>query len=237
MWQPRDGQSLKELLAELDITWDDRLEQALQHTSFVRESYLPPEQSNARMEFLGDAILGGLVAEHLYLTRLHAPEGELTKIKAACVSEGALAARARALGLNKLIKLGKGEEDSGCRSKPSILAGALEAVIAAVYLSGGLEKARAFVVRLFLPTLAAVQQQAHRGDFKSALQELTQGLSRTLPQYEVRGESGPPHDRTFVVEAVFRGKVIGVGEGKSKRSAEQAAARQALENADSWAQG
>ncbi|MFQ6132073.1 MAG: ribonuclease III [Armatimonadota bacterium] len=235
MWQPRESSSLKEVLQELDIPWDDRLEQALRHSSFVREKGLPPEASNARMEFLGDAILGALIAEYLYQTRPAAAEGELTKTKAAVVSEGALAARARALGIGKLVKLGRGEDEGGCREQPSILAAALEAVIAAVYLSGGVEKARAFVTSVFLPALAAVQQQDHHGDFKSALQELTQELSRTLPRYHVREESGPPHNRTFVVEAIFRGNVIGVGEGRSKRSAEQAAAREALERADSWA--
>lgn len=235
MWEPEHSQSLAELLEDLEIAWDDRLRQALQHSSFVRESGLPPEHSNARMEFLGDAILGALVAEHLYAMYPRATEGDLTKIKAAAVSESVLAAGARALGLDKLVKLGKGEEDSGCRDQPSILAATLEAVIAAIYLSAGVEKVRAFLVSILLPTLAAIQQQDYRGDFKSALQELTQELSRTLPHYQVRRECGPPHDRTFVVEAIFRGKVIGVGEGKSKRSAEQEAARQALEQADSWA--
>ncbi len=228
------NERLIETIERLGIKRGPLLEQALRHSSFVREAGEPGLESNERLEFLGDAVLDLVIATHLYRTHPKAAEGELTKIKAAVVSEASLAECGRALGLGRQLKLGRGEEEIGCRSRPSILAATLEAVIGAVYLRQGLRRTQQFVLHVLGPALEALQHHALRGDFKSALQERTQGLTKETPTYVVRAEDGPPHERTFVVEASFGGRVIGVGKGRSKRQAEQEAARQALANADSW---
>jgi len=193
-----------------------------------------PDESNERLEFLGDAVLDLVVAGYLYRTHPSKTEGDLTKIKAVAVSQCTLAKCAGKLGVGNLMRLGKGEEELGCRTQPSILASAFEAIIAAIYLTHGLHAAGDFILRTLGPEIAAIADEGYRSDFKSALQELTQNRSKVTPQYAVIEQRGPPHDRTFVVEARFHSNAVGVGVGKSKREAEQEAAREALSTAGTW---
>ncbi len=231
-----DGyESLRDILAELGIERNPLLERALCHSSYAREAGMRADEANERLEFFGDAVLDLVVAGHLYRTHPYKSEGDLTKIKAVAVSQGTLARRADELGIGDMIRLGKGEEELGCRRQPSILASALEAVIAAIYLTDGLQLARDFILRTLGPDIAEIAGDGYRSDFKSALQEFTQNRSKATPQYAVVEQHGPPHDRTFVVEARFQNETVGKGVGKSKREAEQEAAREALTAADSWA--
>ncbi|NLW79375.1 MAG: ribonuclease III [Ruminococcaceae bacterium] len=198
------------------------LKTALTHTSYANEAKGRP-QNNERMEFLGDSILSFVVAEHLFAAGQLA-EGELTRRRAALVCEGALAAYARQVDLGAHLKLGKGEEQSGGRQRPSILADAFEALIAAIYLDGGIEPARAFI----LPFVRRAAVQSGGDDYKTRLQEVIQQNPQEHLQYQVAGESGPDHDKTFTVKVYLNTNCIGTGTGHSKKLAEQQAARQAL---------
>jgi len=201
------------------------LRQALTHKSAEQETGLT---SNERLEFLGDAVLGLTIAVHLYRAHPELAEGELTKLKAVAVSEGMLARVAQELGLGEHLVLSRGEEQSGGRTRTSILADALEAVFAAVYLDRGMAIARRLILALLDERLREIEREEHELDYKTLLQEKIQRLHRTPPTYRVVDESGPDHDRTFVAEVRVAGKVLGRGQGKSKKQAEQAAARQAL---------
>jgi len=204
-------------------------ERALTHRSGAQESAQDGEErgSYERLEFLGDAVLGLLAGEWLY-RRFPADEGELSKRKSYLVSEPVLAEHARALGLGPLLRLGVGEERSGGRDKPSLLADALEAVIGAVYLDGGLEAARRLVEPLLERGAAEYQLGAARRDAKTALQERLQADAGALPEYRLAGSSGPDHEKQFVVECWAAGRCIGRGAGSSKKRAEQEAAADAL---------
>lgn len=199
--------------------------QALIHKSAQQETNLP---SNERLEFLGDAVLGLTVAGHLYRLHPDLAEGELTKLKAAAVSESVLAKVAQELELGNYLTLSRGEEQSGGRNRVSILADALEAVLGAVYLDRGMTMARQVILKLLERHLRAIERAEHELDYKTLLQERIQELHRTPPTYRVVAESGPDHDRTFGVEVRAGGRVLGRGVGKSKKQAEQAAAREAL---------
>lgn len=202
------------------------LRQALVHKSAQQEMSLP---SNERLEFLGDAVLGLTVATFLYRSHPDLAEGELTKVKAVAVSEPVLAKVARQLDLGAYLVLAKGEEQSGGRNRSSILADALEAVIAAIYLDRGVIAARGMVLSLLDGQLRAIERSEHELDYKTLLQEKIQELHRKPPSYHMVNESGPDHDRTFVAEVRLSGRVLGKGTGKSKKQAEQAAARDALQ--------
>jgi ribonuclease III len=209
----------------------DLLATALTHTSWINEAAAPGRVDNERLEFLGDAVLA-LVTSDLLMTRLpDAPEGELSRARAALVSEGGLGRAAAALDLGRFIWLGRGEEKTGGRSRPSILANALEALLGAVYLDGGLEAARAIAAQLFQSDLGDVRRYA-RLDFKSRLQERAQALWQVAPVYEVVGVSGPDHDKRFEVSLAIAGQSWGRAGGRSKKEAEQAAAAAALEMID-----
>lgn len=203
------------------------LRQALVHKSAQQEMNLAP---NERLEFLGDAVLGLVVAGSLYRTHPDLTEGELTKVKAVAVSEPVLAKVARELGLGAYLILAKGEEQSGGRNRSSILADALEAVIAAIYLDRGMTVARKMILSLLDEHVRAIERSEHELDYKTLLQEKIQELHRKPPSYHVVNESGPDHDRTFVAEVRLSGRMLGRGTGKSKKQAEQAAAHDALEN-------
>jgi ribonuclease-3 len=203
------------------------LRQALVHSSAEQELNLI---SNERLEFLGDAVLDLIVAEHLYRSHPDLAEGELTKVKAVAVSEPVLAAVARALDLGPYLVLARGEEQTGGRTRSSTLADAVEAIIAAVYLDRGFRAARALVLRLLADHLDAIERHEYEPDYKTLLQEKVQEVQRTPPTYRVVSESGPDHDRTFVAEARAGRQVLGRGVGKSKKQAEQAAAREALQD-------
>lgn len=199
---------------------------ALTHASFVNEQ---PEsvEDNERLEFLGDAVLDFLVSEELYSGRPDLAEGSLTRLRATIVCEPSLAACASDLGLDRVVRLGRGEEATGGRSKASILAGCMEAVTAAVYLDCGLDGARAFVREFVIAPSARDMEAAP--DSKTALQETLQARCPCVQiSYRVTACEGPDHDRTYTVEVVVDGRRAGLGRGRSKRAAEQDAARDAL---------
>jgi ribonuclease III len=213
------------------------LSQAFCHASYAREAGLGPSASNQRLEFLGDAILDMVLAEHLFLAHPEVPEGALTKMKAATVRAEALARTARRMALGQYLLLGKGEEETGGRGKSSILADCLEALLGAVYLATDLATVTGFVLSHFASALAEMEAQQHVFDYKTALQELLQQHTKRTPTYTTVGTSGPPHDRTFHVEVHFGDLHIGTGEGPSKQAAQQAAARAALETKGEWLPG
>lgn len=228
--------ALRDLARRLNVSFvpEELLRLAFQHTSYVQEHGLDEVASNQRLEFLGDAVLDLVLAAHLYETYPEMPEGDLTRRKAALARQSALASVARDLDLGRYLLLGRGEEASGGRRKASLLADAVEALIGAVFLAGGYEAARDFVLRIFARLLDDVMQRETPTDHKSALQELLQSRGQSPPTYVVVSTEGPPHDRRFTVQAIYRGSVIGVGQGSSKRSAEQRAAAEALDHADEW---
>jgi ribonuclease-3 len=201
---------------------------ALTHMSFVHEQKLTPDDSNERLEFLGDAVLELCISDFLYHKYPEMPEGELTKKRAALVCEDTLARLARGLSLGDFLLLGQGEAGEGGRDKPSILADAFEAVLGALYLDGGMQIVQNLIQRLFAP-LADNATRVQK-DYKSTLQEILQKSSRETAMYEIVNEEGPPHRRAFTAVAVFQGRVLGEGTGASKKSAEQAAAAQALKS-------
>ena len=199
--------------------------QALLHKSAQQELGLP---SNERLEFLGDAVLGLVVATHLFRAYPEWAEGDLTKLKAVAVSEPVLARVARQLDLGAYLLLAKGEEQSGGRGRASILADAVEALIAAIYLDRGMRVVREMILSLLGDHLEAIARSECDLDYKTLLQEKIQELHRKPPTYHVVAESGPDHDRTFTAEVRLAARTLGKGSGKSKKQAEQAAARDAL---------
>ncbi len=202
------------------------LQNALTHSSYSNERWHDGLRSNERLEFLGDSILGMVVAEHLYRSFPNRPEGELTRMRADMVCENALAQIAQRIGLGKHLLLGHGEEHSGGRTRPSILADAVESVIAACFLDGGMEAARSFIDRFVLENVPV--QRMHNVDYKTQLQELVQQKKNQQIQYCPAGESGPDHDKQFLVTVRINGTVVGSGSGSSKKRAEQEAARAAI---------
>ena len=203
------------------------LQNALTHSSYANERWHNSLMSNERLEFLGDSILGMLVAEYLYRNFPDRPEGELTRMRADMVCEKTLAAVANRIGLGKHLMLGNGEEQGGGRSRNSILADAVESVIAASFLDGGMEAALQFIQKFILVEVPVTK--LHNADYKTALQELVQQKKNQVLSYTLVGESGPDHDKCFDVEVKLNGKVVGVGSGSSKKRAEQDAARAAIE--------
>ena len=197
---------------------------ALTHSSYANERGLG--ECNERLEFLGDSVLGIVTAEYFYHNLNHLPEGEMTKKRAACACEKSLYKFAKEIDLGKYIYLGKGEENMGGRDRASILADAFEAVIAAIYLDSGLEDARKFVLRF---VKKAANENISLKDYKTELQEIIQKNPDEHLSYVLVGESGPDHDKRFEVEVMLNSNVIGCGIGRSKKLAEQEAARQALE--------
>jgi len=204
------------------------LEAALTHKSYLNESPDPSREDNERLEFLGDAVLDLVISERFLSQFPGAPEGDLSKLKARTVSETALSHVARRLDLGSSLVLGRGEELTGGRDKPSLLADALEAVIAAVYLDGGLAAARQVVLTAFSDLFDNLSRP-EVADHKTELQEICQRDFSVLPVYRVLRESGPDHHKQFYVELLIRGEVYGVGTGRSKKEAEQQAARHALD--------
>ena len=205
------------------------LEHALTHKSRTAEDPSGGVADNESLEFLGDAILGFVAADVLYREFPEYTEGPKSKAKAALVSTTALAGMSRALGLGDALLLGRGEEKTGGRTKQALLADVFEAVIAAIYLDGGIEPARAFVERQIRPLLADVRRSPVFGrDHKSALQERLQGQGRSLPTYRIAAETGPDHQKVFRVEVRIDGQVAATGTGRTKKDAEQEAARLAL---------
>ena len=205
------------------------LEEALRHSSYANEHRSGHMQSNERLEFLGDSVLGFVTAAFLFAHHPDLPEGDLTRIRAALVCEKSLHELAERLELGRYLKLGRGEEAGGGRKRPSILADATEAVFAAVYLDGGIDAASALIHRLLLDGPQEEAAEERRRDYKTALQELVQRHSGQILSYELTGEQGPDHDKTFVVRVLLNGESIGSGTGHTKKEAEQSAAKNALE--------
>lgn len=220
---------LSELEKALGYTFRDRrlLENALAHSSYANEKWKNSLASNERLEFLGDSILGFVVAEYLYRNCPDHPEGDLTRMRADLVCEVSLAQVAAKLGLGKHLLLGHGEEQGGGRTRNSINADAVESVIAAAYLDGGFQAAKGIIDRLILTDMP--KGKPRNCDYKTALQELVQRKKNQVLAYTLLTESGPDHDKTFRVEVTLNGEVVGIGTGTSKKRAEQAAAEQAIE--------
>jgi ribonuclease-3 len=225
----RDGVGTLE--RAIDYRFRDRglLEHAMTHTSRANEDPSGAIADNESLEFLGDAVLGFIVADLLYHEFPDFDEGRKSKVKASFVSTATLARQAERLQLGAQLLLGRGEEKTGGRLKQALLADAYEALIAAIYLDGGMAQARAFVAREFAPLLSHVRESGVIGqDHKSALQEYLQSHDRPLPEYRLAGTAGPDHRKRFLVEAVVEGEAVATGSGSSKREAEQEAARLAL---------
>ena len=218
---------MKSLEEKLGYTFQDKflLENALTHSSCANESK-GRLHSNERLEFLGDSILGMVVAEHLYRNHPDLPEGELTRTRAALVCEESLVEVAHDLGLGDYLKLGKGEEAGGGRTRPSIRADAVEAVLAAVYLDGGIGSARKIIQKYILSR--EIEGLNSQRDYKTALQELIQRESGQSLKYRLTGSEGPDHDKRFFVEVDLNGQPVGAGKGHSKKEAEQMAAKAAI---------
>lgn len=203
------------------------LQNALTHSSYANERWHNSLLSNERLEFLGDSVLGMLVAEYLYSNFPNRPEGELTRMRADMVCEQTLAAAANRIGIGEHLLLGHGEEQGGGRKRNSILADAMESVIAACFLDGGMEAALKVVQQFILVEVPVTK--LHNADYKTKLQELVQQKKNQILTYRLAGQSGPDHDKQFDVEVSLNGQVVGSGSGSSKKRAEQMAARSAIE--------
>ena len=217
-----DYEALERVLGH---TFQDKalLETALTHTSFANEAR-HGTQHNERLEFLGDSVLSIVVAEYLF-THSSLPEGDLTRMRASLVCEAALFTFAQKIGLGRWLRLGHGEEMGGGRTRPSVVSDAFEAVIAALYLDGGIDAARAFILPF---VTSALTKQSAEEDYKTKLQEVVQQNPSERLRYVVASQTGPDHDKHFVVEVHLNSNCIGSGEGHSKKQAEQAAAKEAL---------
>ncbi len=205
------------------------LEQALTHRSRAAEDASGGVADNESLEFLGDAVLGFVVADMLFRQYPDFDEGQKSKIKASVVSTQALAQCAERMGLGEHLILGRGEEKTGGRQKPALLADTFEALVAAIYLDGGFEAAAAFLRRELHAAIDEGRDHTRVRDYKSALQERLQADGRPLPEYRVSGESGPDHRKVFSVDVLVGGDVLGSASGRAKKEAEQEAARQALD--------
>ncbi len=220
--------TMKILEEKLGYTFRDKglLLHALTHSSYANEHRGSGLTSNERLEFLGDSVLGMVVADYLFRIHADMPEGELTRTRAALVCEGSLYEVAKTLGLGAYLRLGKGEDAGGGRTRPSILADATEAMLAAVYLDGGITPARAIIQKFILDK---EREKAVDRDYKTALQELVQRTPGQVIAYQLVDELGPDHARVFVMEVSVSGRAVGQGRGRTKKEAEQLAARAALE--------
>lgn len=221
---------LKDLEAALGYPFENitLLQNALTHSSYANERWHNSLMSNERLEFLGDSILGMVVAEYLYRNFPDRPEGELTRMRADMVCETSLAAVADQLCLGRHLMLGHGEEQGGGRSRASILADAVESVIAAAFIDGGMAAAQG-IIRQFILCNVPIEKM-HNADYKTALQERVQKKKNQVITYHLIDQSGPDHDKHFSVEVRLNGEVAGKGEGSSKKRAEQAAACDAMKN-------
>ena len=222
---------LAELEEKLGVRFRDRslLHLALVHGSAGTEGRSRHGENYERLEFLGDSVLNLAISDHLYRMFPRRLEGDLARLRAGLVSEGALARVARDIDLGRYVMLGRGEEKGGGRSRPGLLADALEAVLGAVYIDSGYGVAHYCVTRWFGDELTQLEEPGE-GDYKSQLQELVQQLERRLPRYRITGQRGPEHERAFVATVEVNGRTLGEGSGRSKKEAEQAAARRALDH-------
>ena len=221
---------MDELENKLEYRFHDRalLLTALSHSSYANENKNAGLMSNERLEFLGDSVLGQVVASHLYLSYPKMPEGQMTRFRAELVCEQSLYEVALSLDLREYIKLGKGEENTGGRDRESILADAVEAIIAALYLDGGLQVAKTFIDKNILAGINTAESH-QMSDYKTALQEYVQRKSGQSLSYVLLSESGPDHNKSFTMQVQLNDKPIGMGQGRTKKEAEQFAAKNGLE--------
>jgi ribonuclease-3 len=196
---------------------------AFSHRSYANEN-ADHRDNNERLEFLGDSVLGLVVASYLYHILSDRPEGDLAKIKSFVVSEDILSGLAKNLEIDRLLLIGKGEEHSGGRTKKALLADALEAVFGAYYLDAGFPEAQRFILQLLVPEINNVLEDRHKKDYKTLLQEHVQKVHKSYPKYVLTDKTGPDHDKTFFMEVQVNGKSLGTGSGKNKKEAEQEAA-------------
>lgn len=229
---------LRQLGEKLEYDFNDLrlLDLAISHSSWSNEQpthYDPALTCNERLEFLGDSVLGLVISHYLYTTFPHAPEGELSRMRANLVNTHALAECAKRLDIGSYLLLGKGEEQQGGREKVSILADALEAILAAIYLDGGLKAAGGLIRRIFKDKIEDSSQHVNHKDHKSVLQEKIQAIMPSHPQYKLLSSTGPDHQKMFQVAVLLQGKTLATGQGRSKKQAEQDAARHSLEKFDS----
>ncbi|MBE6948274.1 MAG: ribonuclease III [Ruminococcaceae bacterium] len=218
---------MNELEKKLNYSFKDigLLNTALSHSSYANENKKLGEVCNERLEFLGDSILGVVTADYLYKNFPDMPEGQMTKTRSELVCEPSLHGVAQELNLGKYLRLGKGEEMGGGRTRPSIMADAVEAILAAVYLDGGIEEAAKIIKRFILVN---VESGVKNHDYKTTLQEFVQKKNDQVLKYEMVDATGPDHAKTFVFRVLLNGEEIGEGVGRTKKEAEQNAARQAL---------
>lgn len=219
---------MKELEKKLNYTFknSELLKNALTHSSYANENRAEGISSNERLEFLGDSVLGFVTAKHLYSMQPTLSEGKMTRLRAELVCEQSLHGVALDLDLGRYLRMGHGEEKNGGRTRPSILADAVEAVIAAMFLDGGIAVPESFIERMILSPESI--EAHHAADYKTELQELVQQKSGQVLTYAPTGESGPDHAKVFSASVSLNGEVIGEGSGRTKKEAEQAAACQAL---------
>ena len=220
--------ALKELQSKIGYTFKNEqlLFEALSHSSYANESK-KARVSNERLEFLGDSVLSIVVSNHIFRHFTHIPEGELTKLRASLVCEKALFEFSKKIDLGSYIFLGKGEEQTGGRTRPSIVSDAFEAVIAAIYLDGGMDAVTPYILS-FIPQDITPKGTDAFHDYKTLLQEVIQHNPEEKIEYHLKSESGPDHDKKFTIQVLLNNNGIGEGTGRSKKSAEQAAAREAL---------
>ncbi|NLJ76691.1 MAG: ribonuclease III [Peptococcaceae bacterium] len=223
---------LRDLIQRLAVDWHDYnlLHQALTHSSYTYESKQNGFENNQRLEFLGDAVLDLAVSDHLFRSYPHLDEGNLTKMRAALVCEPSLARVAKTLGVGLCLLMGKGEERTGGRERPSILADVFEALLGAVYLDQGLKVAGNLALRLLEPVIEDVLEGRLDRDYKTELQEIVQQRGSEQVQYKILREEGPDHEKVFTAGVLYKGKLVGTGRGRSKKDAEQQAAKFALVN-------
>lgn len=224
--------SLENLQKKLSYNFKniDILREALTHKSFVNENPDLKLNDNERLEFLGDAVLDLVISTYLLKNFPHFQEGELSKLKSLVVNESSLSRIAAGMDIGQHLFLGRGEEQTGGRKKDSLLANALEAIIAAIYLDGGLDAADDFIRMTFTEDIMVIAREGISLDYKTDLQEYCQARGLSLPVYKVVRESGPDHKKTFEIELLIDGELYGIGTGRSKKEAEQKAAEGALKN-------
>ena len=221
---------LNELSKKLGYTFrqPELLTEAFRHSSYINELGNSDLRDNERLEFLGDAVLDLAISHILMELFQGSKEGDLSKYRATVVDEKGLCRVAQELGLGDYLRLGRGEEVTGGRAKPSILANSMEALLGALYLDAGFNKTKEIIQRLFLPLVGRIDSGRVPNDYKSQLQEYTQEAHKTRPEYVLMEESGPAHDKTFKVALHLNGEIVAKGEGKSKKEAEQKAAKEAF---------
>jgi ribonuclease III len=224
----RDIKELQQTLG-LSFSHPALLEQAMVHSSYINENPTHAAGHNERLEFLGDAVLGFIIADRLFKEHPDIGEGDMTRLRAALVRGETLARIANQIGLGSHLLMGKGEESTGGKNKVANLAGAMEALIAAVYLEFGITTTGDLVTRLYSVEWEELTSRGAVADYKSRLQEVVQSKYQEIPLYRLISETGPDHDKQFRVEVIVNARVIGSGTGKSKKMAETEAAREALQ--------